>query len=177
MGTVIRKSGTGTGGGGTPTTSESNIWQYKNTNYTTSANALNVKTASVGLPLTRNVSLVFRNNSDDIVTADFSGNDDAIIPTAGKIYSISINMDMDVEVNDNTVELSIREGNTVISKGNIDSNKNVDTGYHYQFTPFLATASMVTNGLFVCFEGVTSGGTNVDVYNILFTIKELGTNV
>ena len=171
---VIEEVSTGaaTAGAGVKT------WVYSNTNYTTSANALDVKVLSNTFHVMRNATLELKTEDAGIITPDFNGNEDAIVPTEGSIYKISVNLNMDVEVNDNTVEFSLRNGVTgsVIQSNNIDSNKNTDTGYNMVFTPFVATASMVTNGIYLYFDNVTSGGATVKIYNIKMTIEELGTN-
>ena len=165
-------TGAAVAGGGVKT------WVYSNTNYTTSANALDVKALSNPFHVMRNATLELKTEDAGIITPDFSGNEDAIIPTAGSIYKISVNMNMDVEVNDNTVEFSLRDGvgGTIIQSNNIDSNKNTNTGYSMVFSPFVATAAMVSNGIYLYFDNVTSGGATVKLYNIKVTIEELGTN-
>jgi hypothetical protein len=179
MGTVIRKSGTSTGGGGTPTTSGNKIWRYKNNDYLTSGAPLNLKGEANPVNLIANTINNFKSVSDDIITTDFNNNEDAITPELDKIYRIQINFNLDVEVNDNTVELALREAisGNILQLGNVDSNKNVNTSYTYTFPLIKATSSIVTNGLHIDFLDVTSGGSFVNIYNIIVSIEEVGTAI
>ena len=108
MGTVIRKSGTGTGGGGTPTTSEIKAWRYKNTDYTSSASCFKLsKCEAKPISVMANVENNFKTTNSEIITTDFVNNEDAITLELDKVYSISVAMKLEVEVDSNTVELAL----------------------------------------------------------------------
>ena len=179
MGTVIRKSGAGTGGGGTPTTSEIKAWRYKNADYISSATALNLVSASKPISVMANVTNNFKTTSGEVVTTDFVNNEDAITLELDKVYSISVSMKLEVEVDSNTVELALvnATNGSTIQLANFDTNKNVDSGYSFNFPLIKGTSAMVSDGIEIVVTGVQTSGSVIDMHSVLISIQEIGTAV
>ena len=110
MRTFLRENtgfNSGTGGSVPSTSTTIDSWVYSNEDYIGSTNSLNLKTTATGTSLMSNATLNLKTADSEIITQNFSDTGHAIVPTEGTIYKISTTFDLDIDVNDNTVEFAL----------------------------------------------------------------------
>lgn len=170
--TVFQYSGQS---GGTTTIEGSKVCfaRYRDLDYPTSGNALNVSggTYTVGVNVTKNLELIHKNTTD--VFSD--GTKFTIVE--GNLYELEMECEGTFFSSNTTIELVIRVNGTniILSRAVITSISTMTQTVKCRFS-FSGTTEAFNNGIIVRLLKSESGG-GCKLYNIRFVIKDFGAKI
>ena len=95
------------------------------------------------------------------------------------IYRVQINTSVAPQVSSNAMTLVMKDAvtNTALSNTSIDTNKILTTRYDAMFDAIVVDSTLETNGIAIAFNGVSSGGTFLNIFDIRIHITKIGDNI
>ena len=155
-----------------PTVAVEEFYSFQYATNKVAGNAFDIKAAQGNKTISDNLDLIAK-------TVDNNPFNGSKIMLKEGIYRVQINTSVAPQVSSNAMTLVIKDAvtNTALSNTSIDTNKILTTRYDAMFDAIVVDSTLETNGIAIAFNGVSSGGAFLNIFDIRIHITKIGDNI